>query len=1092
MPVSFYPFEIAGHGGGGKGGGGKGGTEAANSLKSRQIAKLVDILSEGPIRGVVGGARGVYLNGVVLMNADGSLNFPGAILQLVNGYPGQPIMSGFGSQMQETQVSQQLMAGVPLVRSIVNKDTDRARVTVSVPTLQSADDKGNISGASVVFALAVQNNGGGFQSYGNFEISGKTTSKYQRAISFMLPAGGPWDIRVTRLTGDSTSTKVQNDLYWDSYTALIDDRINYNLSACAGLIMDSKQFQSIPKRAYLTDGMLVQIPTNYNPDNATYNGVWNGTFYTNWTNNPAWVLYDLITNSRYGIGEFIKPSQVDKWSLYKVAQWCDQRIDNGRGGSERRFTCNCQINEQSEAFDLLNNIAAIFRGQMYWGGNQLVATADMPQDPLDEFTNANVVDGFFEYHGTDIRAHHTVAQVGWYDPAMLGTPRLAVSENLEGISRFGFQKVDVGAFATNRESEALRAGRWILYTEQYEGETVNFKTGLRGAYMSPGAIFQVADTNIAGDRMGGRVAEGTTLDRVYFDSPILSVPPLGSRSTISVSTEDGSLQTVDCLLGGGGYYADMAKPLASLPPLDSAFVVNFVGTIEPTLWRSLGNKQLSGEDRDTYEIQGTRHFPQKWDVVEKNLAFSDPSISGIVTIPPIPTDLRVKEYLEQNSPTTLSVHATVSWVGTAPLYQLAYKKEPNGNWTYPVPTDQTAIDLQLSEGTWTFWVTAISPIGIRGPTAKLTQEIIGRSEPPLEPKNFRINIVDGVALFEWLPSDDIDVKIGGRFELRHTSDTGTGAQWSSSQPIIPSIPGTASSVETSYRTGSWLLRTFDGLNQPSAKWATIIAEQADERFTEYARICESPDWLGSHQNTEIRLPEQWLQLGLTGGLWDEQLENMDTWPNVDVLYDAESEPGDNNQATHGEYTFFNRIDAGGVFPVRFSTDILAFAFSEPDTFLDSRIEDSDTWDDWDDVQDYLDGRVSLQIRHTDDDPDDPEAVWTEWQAFTGGSYTARAFEFKAILDASPGQNIGVETMCIIADLREKIDHGDDVVYGGEDTPVDFNIKFYLVPAVVITIQDAQPGDNAEIVGKDRETFTVRITNQGAQVTRTFDWHAMGY
>lgn len=1083
MNAPFYPFGIAGQGGGGKSGGG-GGTEAANNLKSRQTAKVVDLLSEGPIRGVVGGLKGTYYDGVVLQNQNGSLNFQNAIVQFVNGYPDQPIMKGFESQQTETAVGQQIIQSVPLVRSISNTDTDRCRVTVSVPSLQSADKKGNIDGTSVSFRIEIQNNGGGYRLLGDFTITGKTSSKYQRAIAFLLPGPGPWDIRLTRLTADSSSTTLQNDIYWDSYTALIDDRINYTLRACVGTIIDSAQFNSIPKRTFLTDGILCRVPTNYDPDAATYTGVWDGSFKIAWTDNPAWVLYDIVSRGRYGIGDFITADQIDKWSLYKIGRWTDERVDNGRGGVERRFTCNIQIMEQQQAFDLLNSIASIFRGFIYWNGGQMVASADMPSDPVQSFTNANVKDGIFTYAGTDIRARHTMAQVGWNDPTQLGNPRIAIVEDQAAISRFGIQKIDVPAIGCTRESQAIRTGKWNLYTEQYEGETNIFSTGLESAWTRPGDIFQCSDIVIAGTRRGGRIGEGSTMSRVYFDAPLTDLPNPGTHQVyISAVLEDGTTAT-KLASGIAEGYADLATPFDQLPLTDAAWVVNEATVIEPTFWRAIAIKQT---DTNEYEITGIRHFPQKWEVIEQNKIFSDQNTSGIVAVPALPVDLQVLEYLTQISPISVGVRGTISWHSSAPRFVVSYRQS-NGNWNIQT-TDQKVLDVALNEGVWDFSVTPYSSIGLPGPSATLTQEISGRFIPPNPPLNFRMNAVDGVALFEWTPSDELDVRIGGHFELRHSAAT-SNATWVASQTIIPTIPGTASSAESGYRTGTWFLRTIDSTGQPSPTWATIIAGDPDERYSIYQRIEEDPDWLGTHHNTEILQPQNWLTLGTTGGLWDRQDTTMDTWPLVSVLPDPDG--GDGVSATIGDYTFFNEFDAGGVFPIRFSTDILAFAYQYPDTFIDSRLDNSDDWADWDDTGDNLGAQVNLQVRTTNDDPADPDAIWTEWLDFNSSTITARGFQFRAILSAPLGQNIGIEQLAVIGDFREKIDRGDDIVYAGAPLDVPFNIKFYTIPAVVITVQDADPNDKIQIVFKSREYFTVQITNAGAPVNRTFDWHAMGY
>lgn len=1096
-PHDFEKLTIAGQGGGmGKDGGG-GGDEAPNTLKSRQVAKVVDLISEGPIKGWVGGMRGVLLDGVQLQADNGQMNFKGASVQGVLGYPAQGIMNGFAAQQAEIGVNVQLKAsgasGGYVTRNILNTDTDRVRVTVSVPTLQHIDkETGDISGSSVSFRIQCDNNGGGFKTIGDYTISGKTTSKYQRAIMFLLPKGGPWDIRVARTTADSTVQELQNDLYWDSYTAIIDDRVNYSHSACMGVMVDAEQFRSIPKRTHHVDGLLCRIPINYadNRTSVVYQGVWNGNFRLAWTCNPAWVFYDLIINNRYGLGGFISANEIDKWALYKIAQWCDGYVPDGHGGQQRRWTCNVQIMGRQEAFDLLGDILSIFRGFSYWTGGQMVPVADQPSDPVIQFTNANVIEGVFNYSGSDIRARHTVASVTWNDPEQLGEMRMSVVEDQDAISRFGIQRVDVPAIGCTNEAQAIRTGKWQLFTEQYESEIVQFGAGLEAAYAKPGAIARIADINIAGRRYGGRVGAGSTMNRLYLDAPL----------------SPGSLDLIaNCLIGADAHievrnavanqlvdatYLDILQHFSADPIVDTSYVINDPGLLEPTLWRIREVKQTEG---DRYQVSAVRHLPSKWDYVELNKVLTFPDVSDITARPPAVTNLRYIEYLIQLSPISVGVRVTLSWESEAPLFDVWFRKQ-NENWQR-VRVESNACDLPVTEGPWQFTVTPIGTIGLKGPTTALNATIIGRSAPPDPPLDLRINVVDGVAMFNWRPSTELDVIIGGHFELRFNARL-SGVTWADGQTIIPTIPGRASSVEAPYQRGTWMLRTFDILETPSPTWATVVSGIEDGRYTNFTRVCENPTFLGSKQNTEIMYPQEWLIIGATGGLWDDQLANMDTWPDVDDL------PGDNPDPTTGQYYHYNRIDAGGVFPVRLSSEILAFPFSVGGDFIDARLDNCDDWPNWDSTAASLNGTVTLYFRQTDDDPTLPGARWSAYVPFSPGEYTARAWEFRTDLWAPVGQNIGVEELCILADLRKKIDDGNDVPYPGDPTVlvhVNFNVKFFAVPAVVVTVQnptgtDNVATDNVYIRNKTRTGFDIEIINPlpSTHPVRLFDWHAQGY
>lgn len=1054
-----------------------------NELRSKQFARVIDVISDGRISGFRS-PNDIFLDGVPFPN------FQNTQFQFTHGDRDQPILSGFPSQETEISVGLELEFGNPLTRAIANTDVDRVRITLSTPQLTNIDlTSGEVDGFTVPYSVHITNGGGPPVAYLIHSMSGKTQSRYQRSYLLTLPKPGPWTIIVQRSAPKSLNPDHASDLFFDSYTEIIDDRINYNGTAVAGLFLDSEQFSTIPKRTYLIEGIVVLIPSNYDPRNATYSGVWDGSFVLNWTNNPAWILYDILVSDRHGIGRFLDPAQVDKWALYSIGQWCDGRVPDGKGGTERRFICNIQITDSQEAFDLIAQMASIFRGFTYWSGTQMVAVADLPSDPVHQFTNANVIDGAFTYSGSDLRARHTMATVAWSDPANLGQPRLAVVEDPEAISRYGIQATEIEALGCTAEGQAIRTGKWALYTELYEGEAVTFSTGLESAFARPGEIIQIADVNIAGKRMGGRIVGMADDQHVIVDVR----PPMIEGNTYYLSCvmpwlsdpNKVSVVTKTAILSANPNQIFIGEPFTNPPLTDSVFVLNDPGDLEPTLWRVISIRQA---DADKYEINAVRHFPGKWAYVENNIPITLPDISDIPITWPAVTGLAIREYLVQTSPISVGVRVVLSWISDAPHFIVEYRKQ-DGNWT-TTRTDAKAIDLPVTEGPWQFRVTPVSALGVKGPRSQLNYTVIGRFAPPAAPQQFRVKISDGVALFEWLPAVEVDVIIGGHFELRHSSQT-SNATWASAQVVIPSIPGSATTVEAVYRVGTWFLRTFDIVGIQSAEVATIIALQPDGRYNEFARICESPDWLGTHNYTEVREPQDWLVLGQTGGMWDGQLANMDSWPDVDVLVEGMPDPPQ-SEPRHGWYIFEDRIDAGGVFTVRFSADILAFPYADASEFIDDRLNNVDDWQDWDDVDEDLNGQVQLFIRTTDQDPASPSAAWSEWKVFSPIEYTARGFEFRADLTAPAGQNIGIETLCIIADLRMKMDSAEDVPYPAATTHVGFTVKFYLVPAVVVTVQNALATDQIQILNKTRQGFDIDIRNAGAQVTRTFDWQARGF
>jgi len=1057
MNQHLTPFGIVGAGGGKKKSGGA--TEQPNSLHSKQIARIVDLLSEGPIVGPVNGAKSIYFDGVPIISPDGTSNFTNYSIVGAGGWPDQDVLKGFAQQQAETGVGAQVKKPTPITRTIINGDVDRARITVSVPALQIVNtSSGDIRGTSVVFDVFLQSNGGGYQLVTRHEISGKTNTRYQRALSFPLTGSPPWNIRVTRVTDDSTTTNLQNDLYWDSYTEIIDQKVNYTLSSVIGVTVDSEQFQSVPKRTYEIKGLIINVPSNYDPETRVYTGVWDGTFKAAWTNNPAWIFYDLVTNSRYGLGRFISQTEVNKWALYKIGQWCDVNVSDGKGGVEPRFVCNVVINTLQEAYDLLNTMAATFRGSAYWAGGEMVATADMPSDPVALYTNANVIDGTFNYHGSDLRSRHNMAVVAWNDPDNLGENRLSIVEgDIDSIARLGIQKVDLAAVGCTSEGQAIRTGRWQLYTDTYEGESVDFVAGLDTAWARPGEIVKVADINVGGQRRGGRVIASTTIS-ITTDAPI----PMqaGVQYAVSVMLAGGIVATSQYIsnIDADVTVIPLSPPLASAPLLDSIFVITSTD-LDATLWRVVTTRERDG---DKYEMTCIRHFPGKWDAVENNIPLAIPDISNIGIIDPI-TNLNVTDYLVALSTISVGVRMLISWTSSAPQFEVAIRPK-NGNWMRAV-ISQTAYDIEALESVYDVWITPMNLLGRRGATTKITYEVIGRSAQPADVTNFRINIVNGVAMFQWAPATDIDVIIGGTFEIRYSPRT-SGVTWTSSNTQLQAIPGTATSVELPYRAGTYLIKARDILGLQSKNPAMITATQSDQATTTFVRICESPTWPGTKSNVQVQMPQEWL-----------------------IITDSGTGPG--------IYTFQQKIDMGGTFPVRLYVDMLAFPYYEDDIFIDSRTDPVDTWQSWDSSQDDGLGSVTIQVSQTNDDPASGSAVWSDWTQFIGSDYTGRGFRFRAWLDAPDGQNVAIEQLCIIADVSAKMDYGSDIPWPAATTIMHISYAFNFVyePAISIAVQEGVPGDTFKITNKTQGGFDLQILkSNGTPVgaNRTFDWTAQGY
>lgn len=531
---------------GGKSGGSSGGglKEDPDSLRSASYVRVLDLVSEGEIAGLVDGAKSIYFDNVPLQNADGTYNFKDVVWAATAGTQGQAAIAQFTGTESITSSGVEIKKATPVEFVVSDAGVDLVRVAIQVPALSETNtSSGNISGTKVDFKIEVKGSNTAFSQAVSDTISGKTTSGYVREHTINPSAYGaaPWTFRITRLTDDSSSSTLQNKTYLSSYSQINTEKFRYPNSAMVGVSVDAKQFSSIPVRTYDLKLKIVKVPVNYDPVARTYTGSWNGTFKWAWTDNPAWVFYDLVTNTRYGLGEYINESLVDKWGLYEVAKYCDQLVPNGYGGTEPRFTCNLYLQSREDAFKVLQDLASIFRGMVYWMGGSVTVVQDSPKTPIYQFTNGNVVDGLFHRESSDIKSRHNVALVTWNNPANAYQQEVEYVADEELIQQWGFvNQTEIAAFGCTSRGQARRAGRWLLYTERFETNTISFAVGADGAIPYPGCLVQISDANKAGERRGGRLmaASSTT---ATLDAPVTLAT--GVAYTLWAVLPDGSMES---------------------------------------------------------------------------------------------------------------------------------------------------------------------------------------------------------------------------------------------------------------------------------------------------------------------------------------------------------------------------------------------------------------------------------------------------------------------------------------------------------------------------------------------------------------------
>ncbi|HGM9747858.1 TPA: host specificity protein J [Proteus mirabilis] len=622
----------------GKGGGGQRTPyEAPNDLTSRQKASLIDLISEGPIEGPIHiqGSMDdlgcIYLDDTPVIDGSGNSTINGMYAQWRAGTLEQPAMSGFTASANEVPVGIEVKYNSPVTRTITSPNIDRLRLTFGTQSLVETKDNGDRVPTSVQLQIQIQRNGVWITEK-NVTIKGKrSNSPYLMAVILDDLPPVPFSVRMIRITQDSTSDKIQNNTVWSSYSELVDISQTYPGSAVAGLMFDSEQFgNKFPRRNYLIKGRIIQVPSNYDPDKRIYSGIWAGTFKPAFTNNPAWVLWDLLTHPRYGMGKRLNISEVDKFALYAIGRYCDEQVDDGFGGKEPRITCNAYITDMRKAYDVMADMYAMMRIMPVWNGRTLTFIQDRPSDVVWPYTNANVIDGNFQYSFSALKSRHTAVEVRFIDPNNGWKTSVELVEDDASIARFGRNVMRVDAFGCTSRGQAHRHGLWLLTTEKLETQTVEFNIGSEGLRHMPGDIIEIADNYYADNQIGGRLthidyaSQTLTLDR-NIDTP------KSGKSSVTLLNAQGDPQSYEVV----SYPASNQIKLDILPLglQEGGIWTLTLPSLRRRLFRAIS---LSDNGDGSFTVIAVQHAPEKEAVVDKGAKFEpkpDTPLGGF--IPPV-------------------------------------------------------------------------------------------------------------------------------------------------------------------------------------------------------------------------------------------------------------------------------------------------------------------------------------------------------------------------------------------------------------------------------------------------------------------------
>lgn len=689
--------------------------EEADSGRSASYAQILGIVSEGEIEGLVNGAQSIYFNQTPAQNSDGSSNFTNFSWDWRGGTQGQDRLAGFSDEISsETNIGAEIKQPIPLTRSIINANLDIIRVRLGV-VLQEYPPKGGVLGLKIQFKIYVKEGNGAFVLRLDQTIKGRystlTEFEYNFPVNNLGGTVNDFSVRVERVTPqDSDTTRFQRVLQWRTLIEVTETKLRYPNSALFAFRFDAAQFESLPQISLKLAGRKIAIPTNATPTatrGLTYSGIWNGTFYVPSVAiaDPAWILYDLITNTRYGLGRYIKANQIDKWALYEISQCCNEYVPNGEGGTEHRFQCHVLLEGKEEAYKVIESIRSIFRGFSYWMNGAISFAADKPASPVAQFTQADIENGMFSYSRTGLKSRHTIALVTWLDPDDFYRPTIETVEDREGIAKYGVRELEMSAFACISRGQAHRAGLAALLTERLETETVTFRVRAYGAYTKPGDIIRISDAKRAEIRYGGLIA-ASTLTTVTLDNPVSL--NTGETYTLTVMMADGTVVERTVTNPPGSHTTlNLDSPLPQAPPPESNWIIASTN-IQPQLFRVLNRVPAPGSGEMLHEITALDYRGDKYNFIEQGWSLTPrPTINRVPAVVNVPRNIALS-YRAINNGASFTYILDASW--QYPLnngqrdqfiasYFVEYRKGDDGDWVDTRNVTSTSTQYEgLQEG----------------------------------------------------------------------------------------------------------------------------------------------------------------------------------------------------------------------------------------------------------------------------------------------------------------------------------------------------------------------------------------------------------
>ena len=1104
-------------------------TRTPDTLHSRQFATFLDLVSEGEIEGFATASKegltkgttaynnaalkDVFLNNTAVLKSTASSSNPNTTdfnFQNVGftprfGTANQTHIPGIESSESTTAVGVVVTKASPVTRTITNTSVDAIKVSITLPQLQRATDAGDLLGSTVQFKISVQYNSGGFTDVITDTITGRTADAYQKDYRVDITGAFPVDIRITRITADSTSSSLVDAFQWSSFSEIIDDKQTYANSAYLSLRIDSQQFSSIPSRKYRIRGVKVRIPgaganSSGTPtvDNATgrivyptgyiFNGVMGAAVYTNC---PAMVLLDLLTNSRYGLGSHITDASLDLFSFVTASKYANTLVDDGLGGQEARFSCNVLLQSADEAFDLINDLSGVMRCMPIWSAGSMTITQDKPTDASYLFNLSNVLEDGFNYSGSDLKQRHSVVSVSYFN---MDTQEIdfEVVEDSTAVSKLGVNLKQVKAFACTSRGQAARLGRAILFAEQNESEIVSFTTSIdSGVIVRPGSVIEINDPVRAGVRRGGRVNAATTTTITVDDTANTDLPTTNSP-TISVIMPNGTVETKN-VTGVSGAVVSVDSAFSTTPNVNTIWLIQDT-TVVAQKFRVIAVEE---QDEVNYRISALSYVPEKYAFIEDGTALPTRTVSILNQPVDPPNNVVANEKIVVINNQAVA-KLIISWqpITGVTQYQVNYRFN-NGNYTSQTVSRPDYEIFNTEKGVYEIQVFAYNAaLEISATSSDITFNAVGKTAVPANVQNLTAEpISDKLIRLRWDLSTDVDVTHGGRVYVRHSTDTSGAATFSNSIDLIEALAGNTTEATVPRLEGEYLLRFADDSGILSASSTSIILDLPDTQGSLLAQTrredTDSPKFQGTKTNVSFDATTN--SLNLAGG------GNFDDITDFDAVLSLDDFGG---ILPLGTYDFATTLDLGGVFSIDLQRHFLTEGFL-PSNLLDARglIDD---YTDFDGTEATA-VNAELLVRTTQTDPSG-SPTYTAFQTFANGTYKARGLQFRAKLTSSdPAQDIKVIQLGYTATFQRRTEQSATAISSGAGAKsITFDKAFFTgtsslngvnssLPSIGITAQNMASGDYFEVTSVSGTGFTVHFKNSSnASISRNFNYSAVGF